>query len=150
MRMHKALRTVIIMLCLLTAFVFSANAAETKNQTFTAKKVSGKTYLYDAETGKKVTGLKGLQELPKGSKNYYYFQNKKGRIYASGWFQKGKNYYYAAKNGKLKSGWQTISKKRYFFNTKTLTRTTGWKKLNGKYYYFNSKGAQVTKWLKWK
>ncbi len=152
MRMRRFLRTVILMLCMAAVLAFTAAAAEKKDSqsAVTAKKVSGKTYLYYKDTGKKVKGLTGLQELPKGSKNYYYFQNNKGRIYASGWFNKGKNYYYASKNGKLKSGWQTIGKKRYFFNRKTLVRSTGWKNVNGKYYYFNSKGAQVTKWLKWK
>lgn len=151
MRVRKLIRTIILMLCILTVFTLPADAAGTqpRNAPVTAKKVSGKSYLYYTDTGKKCTGLTGLQEMPKGSGDYYYFSTSKGRIYSSGWFSKNKKYYYADKNGKLKSGWQTIAKRRYYFNTKTLARTTGWKKLKGKYYYFNSKGMQVTKWLKW-
>ena len=121
MRMRRFLRTVILMLCMAAALAFTAGAAErrTASPPLPPRRFPEKPIFTTKIPGKKVKGLTGLQELPKGSKNYYYFQNNKGRIYASGWFNKGKNYYYASKNGKLKSGWQTIGKKRYFFNRKT-------------------------------
>lgn len=152
MRVRKLCRMFFLFLCMMTAFAFSANATETEEQPggVILKKISGKNYLYYKDTGKPVSGMTGVREVPKGSKNYYYFRNSQGRIYASQWFNKGKNYYFAGKDGKLKSGWQTLSKKKYYFNTKTLARTTGWKKLNNKYYYFNSKGVQITKWMKLK
>ena len=151
MRTRRLFRSVLFMLCMMTAFVFLTVTAQAEPQasTVTVKTVSGKTYLYDA-SGKKYKGLTGVQELPKGSKNYSYFRNTSGRIYASGWFTKDSKTYYAGKDGKLKRGWQTINKRVYYFNTKTLARTTGWKKLKGKYYYFSSKGTQITGWLKWK
>lgn len=154
MCIRKTIRTLLLFLCMMTAFAFSANAAETDPGEGTApvsgvtlKKVSGKSYLYYNDTGKVCTGLKGIQEMPKGSGKYYYFQYANGQVYTGKWIAKNKNYYYAGTDGVLKSGWQTISKKTYYFNTKTLARTTGWKKLNKVYYYFNSKGVQVTKWL---
>ena len=66
MRMRRFLRTVILMLCMAAALAFTAGAAEKKDSqsAVTAKKVSGKTYLYYKDTGKKVKGLTGLQELP--------------------------------------------------------------------------------------
>ncbi len=152
MRVRKLFRMCFLFLFMMIAFAFSANAteAEKTSQEVIVKKISGKNYLYYKDTGKAVRGLKGLQEFPKGSKNYYYFRSSKGYIYANQWFSKNKKYYYADKDGKLKSGWQTIANKTYYFNTKTLTRTTGWKKLSKKYYYFNSKGQQITGWMKLK
>ena len=121
MRTRRLFRSVLFMLCMMTAFVFLTVTAQAEPQasTVTVKTVSGKTYLYDA-SGKKYKGLTGVQELPKGSKNYYYFRNTSGRIYSSGWFTKDSKTYYAGKDGKLKRGWQTINKRVYYFNTKTL------------------------------
>lgn len=160
MRIRKLFHTIFLLLCMITVLAFSANATEadgdaadtTKKYAETVvKKVSGKYYLYYKETGKRVTVKKtGIQEVPEGSGNYYYFRSKSGRIYAKTWFTKNKKYYYAGKDGKLLSGWQTISKKTYYINKKTFARTTGWKKLSGKYRYFNSKGILITKWLKLK
>lgn len=154
MRIRKLFHSLLLLICMLTVFSFSAYATETTETEATAKqevyrkKISGKNYLFYKDTGKKVTGITGVQEVPKGSGDYYYFRNSQGRIYVKQWFSKNKKYYYADANGKLKSGWQTIGKKTYYFNTKTFTRTTGWKKISKKYYYFNSKGVQITKWLK--
>ena len=138
MRIRKLFRSLLMLICMLTVFSFSAYATETTETEATAKqevyrkKISGKNYLFYKDTGKKVTGLTGVQEVPKGSGDYYYFRNSQGRIYVKQWFSKNKKYYYADANGKLKSGWQTIGKKTYYFNTKTFTRTTGWKKISKK------------------
>lgn len=160
MRARKLFRTIFLLLCMITVLTFSVNATEADNPTaesekksteMVVKKVSGKYYLYYKDTGKRVSVKKtGIQEVPEGSGNYYYFRSKNGRIYVKTWFSKNKKYYYADKNGKLLSGWQTISKKTYYLDTKTFARTTGWKKISGKYRYFNSKGVLITKWLKLK
>lgn len=152
MRVRKLFRIFFLFLCMMTVFAFSANATETETEKpsgeVIVKKISGKNYLYYKDTGKKVSGYTGIQEVPKGSGDYYYFRNSQGRIYKYQWFSANKKYYYAGKDGKLKSGWQVLSKKTYYFDPKTLARSTGWKKISSKYYYFNSKGVQVTKWLK--
>lgn len=154
MRARKWIRTVFLMLCMAAAFCFTAFAAEAdtsaKADTVKIVRQNGKYYLCYTSTGKKVTGKKGVQEVPKGSKNYYYFRHTGGQIARSNWVKKNNLYHYAGADGKLKRGWATINKKIYYFNPTTLSRTTGWKKISGKFYYFTSKGTQVTKWLKWK
>ena len=158
MRNRKLIHALFLILCMMICFSFSAAAAETEAETETEteiqepavviKKISGKAYLCDKATEKVYTGLKGIQEVPKGSGNYYYFKSKTGVIYTKKWIKKSKQYYYAGKDGILKSGWQTIAKKIYYFNSKTLARVTGWKKINKKYYYFNENGVQVTGWYR--
>lgn len=154
MRTRKWIRTVIVLLCMISALSFTAFAAEaatsSKDNSVTVKKENGKYYLVYTATGKKVTGKTGIQEVPAGSKNFYYFRNKSGQVARSNWIKKNNLYHYAGTDGKLKSGWATISKKIYYFNPTTLARTTSWKKIKGKFYFFTSKGVQVTKWLKWK
>lgn len=160
MRIRKILCTVLLLLCMLSVMTFSVNATETdddksgsasKKIETVLKKVAGKYYLYNKNTGERITVKKtGIQEVPAGSGNYYYFRNKNGRIYVKSWITKNKKSYYAGKDGKLVSGWQTIANKTYYLNKNTFERITGWKKISGKYRYFNSKGILITKWLKLK
>lgn len=156
MSTRRLIRRILLLLCMVFVFALPANATETEgsgpdpNAQVIAKRVSGKYYLYYKDTNKKCTGFTGMQELPRGSKNYYYFKDNKGRIYAGGMFTKNKKTYYAEKNGNLKSGWLTLKGKRYYFYSKTKAQAKGWLKLNKSYYYFNSKGQQVQGWLKLK
>lgn len=164
MRICKPIRMIILLLFLLVVSSFSVGATETELESepetetqstetvepdrMEVRNVSGKYFLYNQTTGKRYKGPSGIQEVPAGSGNYYYFRNQNGRIYASGWFSKDKKYYYAGPDGLLKSGWTEISQKNYYFNPKTFTRSTGWKKIKKIYYYFNTKGAQVTGWMR--
>ena len=78
MRTRKWIRTVIVLLCMISALSFTAFAAEaatsSKDNSVTVKKENGKYYLVYTATGKKVTGKTGIQEVPAGSKNFYYFR----------------------------------------------------------------------------
>ena len=79
MRNRKLIHALFLILCMMICFSFSAAAAETEAETETEteiqepavviKKISGKAYLCDKATEKVYTGLKGIQEVPKGSGN---------------------------------------------------------------------------------
>ncbi len=109
------------------------------------KKSGSKYYLYNNATGKKVTKLKGVQEFPSGSGDYYYFINTKGRIAASRLIRtKSGNIYYADENGKLATGFTTIGENTYYFKKSTHAALKGWKKLAGQRYYFTQNGVRLT------
>lgn len=153
MRMRKTIRTMMLMICLALIASLSVNAAtaKTKNPAAYVKITNNKPYLYDKETNKKVTGITGVSEYPKGSGYYYYFRFKSGLIFADTRFTRKKQteIYCANKEGILLTGWQTVSGKRYYFDKKTCKAVTGWQKIGKQYFYFNKKGEKVTGWLKW-
>ena len=81
MRTHRLFRSVLFMLCMMTAFVFLTVTAQAEPQasTVTVKTGSGKTYLYDA-SGKKYKELAEVQELPEGSQKLLLFSEYIGKI----------------------------------------------------------------------
>ena len=127
-----------VFIMVLTAILLGAMTA---SAAAVVQKEGSKYYLLETSTGQRVTGLKGKQEYPQGSGNYYYFRNRKGRIYRKAWVKKGGKVYRAGKDGKLYRGLAKIGKKYYYFSNKTLAKMTGWKKVDGKYHYFNQNGV---------
>ncbi len=84
------------------------------------KKIDGKNYYFDKNSGKKVTGLKKIK------KSYYYFNSK----------------------GVMQVGWKEIKNNKYYF-LKTKKNygkaVTGKVKIGKKYYKFKSNGKLIKK-----
>ena len=101
-------------------------------------------YLENKVTHEKVTGLKGRNAVPEGSKDYYWFLNKKGKIARRAWITSEGNKYRAGLNGKLAAGRQKICARWYFFNRKTnIMLKNAWKKMNGEWYRFGENGRAL-------
>ena len=153
MRSRSRLRTLLLAFAaflLFSGFTFTSPAQAAKADDVYMKKTGKEAYLYYTATGKKVTGITGIKELPKGSKHFYYFRNNKGRIYANTWIRLSGATYSAKKDGTLRLGWYKPSaKKHYFFNRYNAKMVKGWQKYNGKYYYLDAKTGVMKKgWLK--
>lgn len=130
------------------------------------KKIGGKWYLFDGETGAMKTGFQTIAEQ---KKTVYYDAN--GRMVYGKKKIDGHWYWFADKSGAMKTGFQTVSKKSYktaykwvkkrgkLVKKKYKKKTTkkyktyyatngqlqyGEQKANGKWYYFSKKTAYMT------
>ena len=130
------------------------------------KKIGGKWYLFDDETGAMKTGFQTIAEQ---KKTVYYDAN--GRMVYGKKKIDGHWYWFADKSGAMKTGFQTVSKKSYkaahkwvkkrgkLVKKKYKKKTTkkyktyyatngqlqyGEQKVNGKWYYFSKKTAYLT------
>ena len=105
--------------------------------------------LIDNQTGKAVKGLKGRAAYPAGTKTFYYFKSKKGKIAVSTWIKSGSVKYYATETGELAKGWTKINGKWYYFTAKNKLKT-GKFKVQGQYYYANADGSRKTGFVTYK
>jgi len=122
---------------------------EDENAAAAIRMKNGKAILYNPTTGKKYTGLKGVQEVPASSGFYYLFRSKKGIVYNTGFVTYKKKTYYAQPSGQLLSGLWEINGKTYYFHPTNFRLCTGWRKIDGSYRYFSKKtGEMVTGWMK--
>lgn len=131
------------------------------------KKINGKWYLFDEQTGAMKTGFQKLTSPQK--KTVYY--DAKGRMLYGKHKISGHWYWFENKSGKMKTGFQTVAKTSYkaaykwvkkggkVFKKKYKKKTTskyklyyaangqlqyGERKIKGKWYYFNKKNAHMT------
>ena len=102
------------------------------------KKIDGKWYYFEPDSGEMVTGFWGI-----GNDDYFF--NESG-VMQTGWIKiqdYGRTeWYYANSKGVLQWEWQKINNKWYYFGDCMFI---GYKEIDGKYYFFNKSGAWVSK-----
>ena len=140
-RFMPMLLTVLAVAMLYISVTAAAVLADTA---YKAVKEEDGWYLTEAATGKKVTGVKGIAEFPKGSGDYYWFRDTKGQIYRKAWIKANGKRYRALNRGKLASGRVKVGSKYYYFKKTThYILENVWKKVNGGYCRFGAKGIQM-------
>lgn len=107
------------------------------------RKVKGKYYLFDSETGAMLYGLQ------KQNGKYYYLNSQTGVMSRNKIVTINDNKYYFASNGVRKTGWVKYKGSKYYFSKKTGAMLKGWQKISGKYYYFSKTSGkmQKNKWI---
>ena len=143
--MKKALTSIITLLLIITAVLFSyiiATANGDSEETTVPVEsgwviTDGKRQYYD-ENGVAFTGWL----LDNGK---YYYLDKDGFV-TTGWELVDGYYYYFENDGAMLTGWYLYKGKWYYLNDSGKMRT-GWLYEKGKWYYFNPNGAMKTGWL---
>ena len=140
MRMQTILRRLLLTMLLVLAFASAASALPASSPQAAPKgvritTVSGKKYLVNTTTKKRVTGYTGIKEYPAGSKNYYFFKNKYGEIHTNCFIKQNNTTYCVRPTGILWKGWWNNGKAVRYYDPVTLKKVYGWKKI-GKYYHY--------------
>lgn len=140
----RTVRLMAVMFAVLTLSVIAMPAKAQAEDAYQIFREDGQWYLKNATTGKTVTGIKGMAEVPAGSKTYYFFKNTDGSICRQIWIDSNGKRYRALRTGKLASGRTKVGRKFYYFKKTTRAMLSNvWKRCNGGYCRFGANGAQL-------